>query len=131
MCCNTQRTGRPGVCRLEVSKVRLAEMRKNDPNDVTKSFFRTNDRFFQANGRWYFSAREGEIGPFRTRDQARREAMAYIRAREANVQAPPRKARADRQRAAPTVIPGYVYRSVLSMEQQVSNDRDLVLDLED
>lgn len=106
-------------------------MRKNDPNDQTKSFFRTNDRFFQVNGQWFFSAREGEIGPFRTREQARREAMAYIRARQVCEHAPPRKARPDKERAEPTVIPGYVYRSVLSMEQQVSNDRDLVLDFED
>lgn len=105
-------------------------MRKNDPNDLTKSFFRTNDRFFQVNGQWFFSAREGEIGPFRTREQARREAMAYIRAREINEHAPRRKARPD-NRTEPTVIPGYVYRSVLSMEQQVSGDRDLVLDFED
>ncbi len=105
-------------------------MRKGDPNDLTKSFFRTNDRFFQVNGQWYFSAREGEIGPFRTRDQARREAMAYINARQASAAAPPRRAKGH-TRSEPTVIPGYVYRSVLSMEQQVSTDRDLVLDLED
>ncbi|MBK79759.1 MAG: hypothetical protein CMQ43_02410 [Gammaproteobacteria bacterium] len=105
-------------------------MRKGDPNDLTKSFFRTNDRFFQVNGQWYFSAREGEIGPFRTRDQARREAMAYINARQASAAAPPSRAAAH-QRSEPTVIPGYVYRSVLSMEQQVSTDRDLVLDLEE
>lgn len=105
-------------------------MRKGDPNDLTKSFFRTNDRFFQVNGQWYFSAREGEIGPFRTRDQARREAMAYINARQASAAAPPSRAKAH-ARSEPTVIPGYVYRSVLSMEQQVSTDRDMVLDFED
>jgi len=109
----------------------VTEMRKNDPNDLTKSFFRTHDRFFQVNGQWFFSAREGEIGPFRTRDQARREAVAYIRAREANQHASSNKARPDKQRVEPTVIPGYVYRSVLSMAQQVSSDRDLVLDFED
>lgn len=105
-------------------------MRKNDPNDLTRSFFRTNDRFFQVNGQWYFSAREGEIGPFRNREQARREAMAYIRARQANEQARPRRV-PTKERGEPTIIPGYVYRSVLSMEQQVSTDRNLVLDLED
>jgi hypothetical protein len=105
-------------------------MRKDDSKDLTKSFFRTNDRFFQVNGKWYFSAREGEIGPFRTRDQARREAIAYINARQASAAARPGRAGPDK-RAEPTVIPGYVYRSVLSMEQQVSTDRDLVLDLEE
>jgi hypothetical protein len=103
-------------------------MRKNDPISQKKRFFRSNDRFFQANGHWYFAAREGDIGPFRTRDQARREAQAYIRARDA-------AATADGQKrlsvAEPTVIPGYVYRSVLSMEQRVDNHADLTLELED
>ncbi|MEQ8857257.1 MAG: DUF6316 family protein [Pseudomonadales bacterium] len=106
-------------------------MRKSDPRDLTRSFFRTNDRFFQVNGRWYFSAREGEIGPFRTRDQARREAMAYITARNASGGLRLPRPTGPKERAEPTVIPGYVYRSVLSMEEQVSPDRDLVLDLED
>lgn len=102
-------------------------MRKSDPSDLTKSFFRTNDRFFQVNGQWFFSAREGDIGPFRTRDQARREAEAYVQARNADHPRDPRRVGA----SEPTVIPGYVYRSVLSMEQQVSPDRDMVLDLDD
>jgi hypothetical protein len=105
-------------------------MRKNDPNDLKKRFFRSNDRIFQINGQWYFSAREGDIGPFRSRDQAKREARAYIAARMASESAPPKRA-GQRGIAEPTVIPGYIYRSVLSMEQQVSSDRDLVLDLED
>jgi hypothetical protein len=105
-------------------------MRKNDPSGQKKRFFRSDDRFFQANGQWYFAAREGDIGPFRTRDQARREALAFIRAREASVDVPA----AGTKRlsiAEPTVIPGYVYRSVLSMEQRVDNHRDLTLELED
>jgi hypothetical protein len=104
-------------------------MRKNDPNDLKKNFFRTGDRFFQANGQWFFSAREGDIGPFRTREQANREALAYIKARNLSAAAP---ARAGGHRPGqPTVIPGYVYRSVLSMEEQVTPGSSLVLDLED
>lgn len=106
-------------------------MRKDDRNDVTRKFFRSDDRFFQINGQWYFAAREGDIGPFRTRDQARREAQAYIAARQACHAAGPKKPRAAGWRPTPTVIPGYVYRSVLSMEQQVSAERNLVLDLEE
>jgi hypothetical protein len=105
-------------------------MRKNDPIHQKKRFFRSNDRFFQINGQWYFSAREGDIGPFRSREQARLEANAYIAARNAGESAGPKRAGA-KARLEPTVIPGYVYRSVLSMEQQVSGERDLVLDLED
>jgi len=105
-------------------------MRKNDPANLRKRFFRSNDRFFQINGQWYFSAREGDIGPFRSREQARMEAMAYIAARNAGESAGPKRA-GSKARSGPTVIPGYVYRSVLSMEQQVTSERDLVLDLED
>lgn len=107
-------------------------MRKNDTSDQKKSFFRTLDRFFQANGQWYFSAREGDIGPFRSRPQAVREAEAYIAARKASHEPRP-AARLDRQDhwSDTTVVPGYVYRSVLSMEQRVSSEHPLVLEFED
>ena len=32
---------------------------------------------FRLGGEWYFSTREGDIGPFRTREQAKREALAH------------------------------------------------------
>ncbi|HEX7034372.1 MAG TPA: DUF6316 family protein [Pseudomonadales bacterium] len=105
-------------------------MRKDDPSHLKKRFFRSNDRFFQINGQWYFSAREGDIGPFRSREQAKREAQAYIAARLASETPSPKRARR-REITGPTVIPGFVYRSVLSMEEQVTSHRDLVLDLED
>lgn len=34
-------------------------------------------RVFRLGGEWYFSTRDGDIGPFRTREQARREAQAH------------------------------------------------------
>jgi hypothetical protein len=34
-------------------------------------------RIFRLGGQWYFSTRDGDIGPFRTREQARREAGAH------------------------------------------------------
>lgn len=105
-------------------------MRKDDPSTLKKRFFRSNDRFFQINGQWYFSAREGDIGPFRNREQAKREAQAYVTARLAS-EAPGPKRSSRREMTGRTVIPGFVYRSVLSMEEQVSSDRNLVLDLED
>jgi hypothetical protein len=105
-------------------------MRKSDPISQKKRFFRTDDRFFQANGQWYFAAREGDIGPFRSREQARREAAAYIKARN-TVTAAPKAPLKRLSIAEPTVIPGYVYRSVLSMEERVDNHRDLTLELED
>lgn len=105
------------------------EKRKNDPSSAKKRFFRAGDRFFQVNGQWFFAAREGDIGPFRSREQAKREAEAYIKARNMNGGAGPR-AVPDR-RTNPTVIPGYVYRSVLSMEEQVEPESNPVLSLDD
>jgi hypothetical protein len=105
-------------------------MRKNDPISQKKRFFRANDRFFQANGQWYFAAREGDIGPFRTRVQAHREALAYIKAR-GQAAAVPERATKRVSLADPTVIPGYVYRSVLSMEERVDDHRDLTLEIEE
>jgi hypothetical protein len=55
-------------------------MSTNDTKEPSTTF-RIIDRFFQVNGEWYFSAGEGEIGPFRSRDQAQREAEAFIRAK--------------------------------------------------
>ena len=34
-------------------------------------------RVFRLGGQWYFATREGDIGPFHTRDQATREAEAH------------------------------------------------------
>jgi hypothetical protein len=105
-------------------------MRKNDPVHLKKRFFRSDDRFFQINGQWHFSAREGDIGPFRSREQARLEADAYVAARRASEMAQPRRAGA-RDRAEHRVIPGYLYRSVLSMAPRASADHGLVLNLDD
>jgi len=35
------------------------------------------ERVFRLGGQWYFSTRDGDIGPFRTREQAKREAHAH------------------------------------------------------
>jgi ATP-dependent RNA circularization protein (DNA/RNA ligase family) len=34
-------------------------------------------RVFRLGGEWYFATRDGDIGPFRTREQAKREAEAH------------------------------------------------------
>lgn len=102
-------------------------MRKSDVSEQ-KSFFRSVDRFFQVNGQWYFSAREGDIGPFRSRDQALSEATAYIKAKQgASTARQPDVGVAQNYNRS---IPTYVYRSVHSMEQTASRELHLILDLE-
>lgn len=49
--------------------------RKDDQKDRT--FFRS-DRFFFMNGKWYFSSREGDMGPFATRDNAERMLVRFV-----------------------------------------------------
>jgi hypothetical protein len=101
-------------------------MRKDDPREFSRSF-RTPDRFFKVNGQWYFTAREGEIGPFRSRGQAEREAAAYIRARQAAMKAGGPRITPEDVRG----IPGYVYRCILSMQQPVQRRTELVLERDD
>jgi hypothetical protein len=39
--------------------------------------FDTRARIFRLGGQWYFASREGDIGPFLTREQARHEATVH------------------------------------------------------
>lgn len=51
-------------------------MRKDDSN--RKSFFRSKDRVFVANGRWWFATREGDHGPFSTRQAAQDALTRFV-----------------------------------------------------
>lgn len=53
-------------------------MRSSDPKNLTKRFFRSGARTFQLNDGWYFATREGERGPFRSRQHADAEAQRYV-----------------------------------------------------
>ena len=56
-------------------------MRRTDPDSTSRSFFRTRNRIFSMNGQWFFATREGEVGPFRSREVAAKEATRYVRER--------------------------------------------------
>jgi len=60
---------------------RDAQMRRTDPENSTRSYFRAQDRVFTQNGQWFFTAREGEVGPFNTRDTAIKEVCRYVQER--------------------------------------------------
>jgi Domain of unknown function (DUF6316) len=48
--------------------------------DMGEKFpFRSNSRFLNEQGLWYFAAREGIKGPYKTRQEAEIEAMMFIR----------------------------------------------------
>ena len=48
-------------------------MRLEDPRDSNKRYFRANKRVFVLNGSWFFSTREGEMGPYPTQKKAEEE----------------------------------------------------------
>ncbi len=56
-------------------------MRRTDPEDSTRRYFRAQDRVFSQNGQWYFTAREGDMGPFRSRETALKEVTRYAQER--------------------------------------------------
>ena len=51
-------------------------MRKTDKQ--TKTFFRSEERIFQANGAWWFGTREGEHGPFDSRKTAQDALVQFV-----------------------------------------------------
>ena len=81
-------------------------MRDTDESEKIRHF-RTGHRFFNQNGSWWFSTREGEEGPFRSREQAEAGMARYVEAIRAmhavkQEQAEKHKVDADR-RPDPTV----------------------------
>ncbi len=52
-------------------------MRLEDPRDSEKRYFRSSDRLITLNGAWYFTTREGEQGPYPSREAAQ-EALEFF-----------------------------------------------------
>ena len=56
-------------------------MRKTDNTDTdkkTSSHFRSTDRFVRIDGKWWFSTRDGDEGPFISREQAEMGLRSYV-----------------------------------------------------
>ncbi|MGD8416080.1 MAG: DUF6316 family protein [Pseudomonadales bacterium] len=51
--------------------------RQSDP-DLVPTFDRTDQRVFQRGDQWFFSSREGDMGPYDSRGEAAAEAEAYV-----------------------------------------------------
>ena len=56
-------------------------MRQTDPMSTTRSFFRSRQRVFALNGQWFYATREGEHGPFATREDALAEIGRFVEER--------------------------------------------------
>ena len=59
-------------------------MRKDD--DKRKTYFRTKDRIYQINDQWWFATREGDRGPYASRQEAADELVAYIMDKRGDVE---------------------------------------------
>jgi len=53
-------------------------VRRTDPGDGVRRHFRSAERYFCFDGRWYFATREGDRGPFTSKAVAIREMERYI-----------------------------------------------------
>lgn len=53
-------------------------MRKTDKPEDKKCYFRASGRTFQMNGAWFFSSREGDVGPFQSQKAAEVELTRYV-----------------------------------------------------
>ena len=51
-------------------------MRKTDTEE--KTYFRSGERIFQANGVWWFGTREGDHGPFDSREAAQDALVQFV-----------------------------------------------------
>ena len=51
-------------------------MRKSDASDGT--YFRSGDRVFCLNGKWFYQTREEDHGPFPTRAAAKTDLQRYV-----------------------------------------------------
>ncbi len=51
-------------------------MRKSDDDIAT--YFRSGDRVFCLNGKWYYQTRENDHGPFPTREAAQIDLQRYV-----------------------------------------------------
>lgn len=104
-------------------------MRQSDEIDDNKTFFRASERFFQADGKWYFAAREGDQGPFRSRKNAEREAYEFMQSKfiqsQPALQRGPEKPRGSDRYQIP------LYRHVLGLPLEQPKLEELVLLIDD
>ena len=57
--------------------MRKQKKRQSDP-DHTTEYERSEHRVFPRGSEWFFSSREGDMGPFETEGDAREQLDAYV-----------------------------------------------------
>jgi hypothetical protein len=61
---------------LRLPTIERKKMRKSDSDKL--SFFRSSARVLRKSGKWYCETREGDRGPFDSRDEAELELQRYV-----------------------------------------------------
>ena len=56
-------------------------MRKSDEQQE-RHYFRMGDRFFRVDDHWFYTTREGDEGPFRSREEAQTHLSRYLAMQE-------------------------------------------------
>ena len=51
-----------------------------DDTESEGVYFRSSSRLFRLNGDWFFASREGDLGPFRTEQEAEVELSRHVEA---------------------------------------------------
>ena len=66
-------------------------MRESDEKESGARYFRSGHRYFCMDGKWYFSTRESEEGPFSSREAAEAALERYLHSLEMlkKLQSPP------------------------------------------
>ncbi len=57
-------------------------MRESDETESAVRYFRSGHRYFCMDGKWYFSTRESEEGPFSSREAAEAALERYLNSLE-------------------------------------------------
>ncbi len=56
-------------------------MRKSDEQE-DRHYFRMGDRFFRVENQWFYTTREGNEGPFNSREQAENHLKTFVAMQE-------------------------------------------------
>ncbi|NKB97120.1 MAG: hypothetical protein GKR90_01280 [Pseudomonadales bacterium] len=73
-------------------------MNRKTDTELKPTYFRSSDRFFRVDEQWFIETREGDLGPFRSVEDARRRLHQHICEQESFAEA---KKKAEKLRTQP------------------------------
>jgi len=69
----------PGLESSEPGEVSMSKQKKRQSDlDHSRDYERSEHRVLSRDGLWFFSSREGEMGPFETQGEAQEQLDAYV-----------------------------------------------------